>query len=255
AHSAPRDRFPNNRYLDVRLVDVVCDAPVLFYGPMERLSIQGGRYTALFLGWEYGYSASQTAKPSPLSETSVYLRNVRVGRLDLMAAGARVKLRNVLIDGRGAESHAIRIVDGQQVQLTNCTVTGATTGVELHAGSAATLKDCIVWGNTRGLSCANARLVVDHCCLQGPLPANAKNRGGNLDASPKFVQGPGGKFYLGVGTSASPCIDAGSGLAASTGLDERTTQSDGNRDRGPVDMGFHFAIPHDVRGPQEVPAP
>ena len=33
SNSAPRDRLPTNRLTDVRLVDVVCSAPILFYGP------------------------------------------------------------------------------------------------------------------------------------------------------------------------------------------------------------------------------
>jgi len=243
AHCAPRDRFPDNRYEDVRLVDVVCEAPVLLYGPLQRLSIQRGRYAEIFLGWDYGHTIEQPGKPIPLAETSIYLRDVRVRRIDLMAADARVKLRNVLIDGRGTSAHGIRVVGGTQVQLTNCTVTGATTGVLLENESRATLRNSIVWGNGSGVVCREAGVVVDHCCIQGPLPSTVKDRGGNTDAAPKFVPGPGGKYYLAGDDPRSPCIDAGRGLAAVSGLDERSTQRDGSRDRGRIDLGFHFAIP------------
>ena len=243
AHSAPRDRFPDNRYTDVRLSDVICDAPVLLYGPMERVSIQRGRYQEIFLGWDYDHSADRPGKRVPLANSNIYLRDVRIRRLDVMAADARVKLRNVLIDGRGTSPHGIRVVAGTEVQLTNCTVTAAQTGVVLEENSSAVLRNSIVWGNESGVVCRESGVVVDHCCIQGQLPSTVKDRGGNTHDAPKFVTGPGGKFYLAGGDSGSPCIDAGRELAAISGLDERSTQSDGRRDRGLVDLGFHYAIP------------
>ncbi|NLF77438.1 MAG: VWA domain-containing protein, partial [Chloroflexi bacterium] len=66
----------------------------------------------------------------------------------------------------------------------------------------------------------------------------------NIGADPLFVEGPLGEVYLSqvaAGQEAgSPAVDAGSSLAESIGLAERTTRTDGEGDEGVVDLGFHF---------------
>ena len=53
SHSAPRDRFPTNRLTDVRLINVVCPAPILFYGPLENVEITGSHSVRIKLAESY----------------------------------------------------------------------------------------------------------------------------------------------------------------------------------------------------------
>lgn len=67
---------------------------------------------------------------------------------------------------------------------------------------------------------------------------------GNISDDPLFVSGQFGEFYLSQtasGQSAqSPCVNAGSGTAAGSGLANRTTRTDSAADTGVVDMGYHY---------------
>jgi len=74
---------------------------------------------------------------------------------------------------------------------------------------------------------------------------------GNINNDPLFVTGPGSgvanDYFLsqtaaGQGTD-SPCVDAGSDTAANLDLDDKTTRTDGVRDKNTVDMGFHNPRP------------
>ena len=253
SHSAPRDKFPDNRYVNVRLIDVTCAAPVLFYGPMERLTIQGGSYGALFLGWKYDHSTQKRGEAAAMSNTSVRVSHAAFRRIDVMATDARVSLYNLLIDGAGKSRHGVQVVGGTDVRISHCTITGTETGVELEGTAAATLRNSIVWGNKAGLTGSASRPIIDHCCLQGSVPGTAVDRGGNLNTSPLFVPGPAGRFYLSVIPRPSPCIDAGRNAAAYSGIDERTTRRDLHRDRGHADLGYHYPIPTPHRGPPKKP--
>jgi len=59
---------------------------------------------------------------------------------------------------------------------------------------------------------------------------------GILRQDPRFVEGPLGDFYL---AHSSPCVDAGSDLAAILGMSRYTTRTDGAPDTGQVDIGYH----------------
>ena len=65
-----------------------------------------------------------------------------------------------------------------------------------------------------------------------------------IDQDPLWAMGPSGFRYLGQiasGQSAdSPCVDAGSDLAANLGMDAHWTRTDEMPDSGIVDMGFHY---------------
>ncbi len=60
----------------------------------------------------------------------------------------------------------------------------------------------------------------------------------NLYASPHFVSGPLGDFYL--EQSSSPAVDNGSALATSLLLDTYTTDKNNTPDSGQVDIGYHY---------------
>jgi hypothetical protein len=80
---------------------------------------------------------------------------------------------------------------------------------------------------------------VTYSDIKGSWPGT-----GNIDGDPCFVTGPEGDYYLSqiaAGQAVdSPCVDAGSRLAASLGMDDCTTRTDGMSDEGTVDMGFHY---------------
>jgi hypothetical protein len=74
---------------------------------------------------------------------------------------------------------------------------------------------------------------------------------GNISQDPLFVEGPDGRYYLshaglsfeGTGqSSTSPCVDSGSDYASHVGLLGYTTRTDFIRDKGKVDMGYHYKI-------------
>ncbi|MBB77155.1 MAG: hypothetical protein CMJ75_21835 [Planctomycetaceae bacterium] len=248
SHSAPRDQFPQNRLVDVRLYDVVCEAPVLFYGPLERVEIEGGRFGALHFGWDYG--AKNRPEPGgarPLQETHVRIRNTRVNHLDLNATAGEFTLQNVLVFARGEQGRpqALRIRGGAgRVRIVNCTMTGArNAGLDLRQGAAPQIVNSIIWGNAVAFRVMNSRGTLSHCCIQGGVPETLEDQGANFSDDPLFISGAYGPCYLASASigqdAASPCVDAGSELAAFTGLDEWTTRSDNLADTGTVDVGFH----------------
>ena len=251
SHSAPRDQFPQNRLVGVRLVDVSCSAPVLFYGPLERVDVVGGQFGALHLGWDYGAkNRAQPGGPQPLTGTQVRIRNTRATHINLNAQAGRFTLQNVLVTAQGERGpeHAVRIVGGaDRVRIVNCTVSGARgAGIALSQRAAPQIVNSIVWGNRISFQVTDAGGTLSHCCVQGGVPAEMVDRRENFNTDPLFSPGPHGVYYL-ASTAAgqaksSPCIDAGSELAAFTGLDEWATQSDGVNDTGRVDIGFHERI-------------
>ncbi len=123
---------------------------------------------------------------------------------------------------------------------------GYATGIYANEESIITLRDSIIWGNFSSDIYAYYG-TIDYCDIGGVYPGT-----GNIDLDPLFVSGPGGDYYLSqiaAGQAAdSPCVDAGSDLAASicasppTGvvcLDDVATRSDGFGDTGQADMGYH----------------
>jgi hypothetical protein len=74
----------------------------------------------------------------------------------------------------------------------------------------------------------------------------------NSYGDPLFVTGPSGDYYLSQiaagQASDSPCVDAGSDLAASLGMAHLTTRTDHVPDRGVVDIGYHYALPRRADG-------
>ena len=251
SHSAPRDKFPRNRVADIGLYDVHCPAPVMLAGQLESVRIVGGRYGVIHLGWDYGSKASrEPGGPLPLLETRISIRNVHVRGLNINATAGRFTLSNVLIDASGepALPQAVRIVGGgDRVRLSNCTITGAEkVGVALQDEAAPRIVDSIIWGNPLAVGLGSGQPTFSHCCLQGGVPRGAGDRGDNLASDPRFQVVAERRFLLrhtaAGAVTASPCIDAGSRLAAAGGLDERTTRADRVRDTLQVDLGFHYPL-------------
>jgi hypothetical protein len=248
-HSAPRDRFPTNRLTDVRLVDVICPAPILFYGPLERVEIAGGRFGVIHLGYEYGEkNRPEPGKPQPLDNTTVRISNTQARHININAQAGTFTLDNVLVDAGGETplDHAIKIAGGSEVRITGCTVTGASKAeLALRQRASPRIVNSILWGNHQSFLLESAKPSLQHCCIQGGTPAEVSDKGGNFNKDPLFTRDPNGGFYLSHTDSGqqtnSPCVDAGSEPAAFRGLDEFTTRTDQTRDTGTVDVGFHYA--------------
>jgi len=120
--------------------------------------------------------------------------------------------------------------------IKNNTITGNRAfeyygGIRCFENSSPTIVNCIIWGNGDDLYHCSAT----YCCIEGDDPGE-----GNVHENPMFVTGPLGEYYL---ASNSPCIDAGSQSVSAAGLPNRTTQTDGTRDTGRVDIGYHYPIP------------
>jgi predicted outer membrane repeat protein len=140
--------------------------------------------------------------------------------------------------------------------ITENSVTGASGenyggGIYTSASSYATLTNCILWGNTAVGGCHDLRAIgsvtFNYCdCRSGaPYMCNTFTRNNCIEATPEFITGPSGDYCLNSEVDAgadSPCIDAGSDTAANLGIDDRTTRTDGARDSGTVDMGWHYAL-------------
>jgi hypothetical protein len=104
-----------------------------------------------------------------------------------------------------------------------------------------TLSHVVLWGNGGG-DVENLPGVTDilYTLSEAPLPGTA-----NLDGvDPLLVSGPGGDTYLSQISAGqaddSPTVDAGSVPAEFAGLQYRTTRTDGVRDQGTLDLGFHY---------------
>jgi len=251
SHSAPRDRFPRNRVLDVSLYDVRCPAPVMLAGPLGSVRVVGGHYGVIHLGWGYGSKSSpEPGGPLPLSDTRISVRDAQVRALNINATAGQFTLRNVLVDtsGEPALPYGIRIVGGaDRVRLSNCTITGAgKVGVTLQGDASPRIVDSIIWGNPLAVGLGTGQPTFSHCCVQGGVPEGGGDRGKNLASDPCFQVVSKHRFLLrhkALGdVGASPCVNAGSRLAADSGLDERTTRSDRVRDTLQVDLGFHYPL-------------
>ncbi|MEK7996747.1 MAG: hypothetical protein AAB403_23330, partial [Planctomycetota bacterium] len=143
---------------------------------------------------------------------------------------------------------------------------GRGGGLACSYESRTTLINSIIWGNTSAkgnqLSVGStyevfnidrpATLTVSFCDVQGGKSRDAVHiepkrvlnwLAGNINADPLFVGSSLNLSQVAAGQTAnSPCVNAGSGSAASLGLDKLSTRSDGVGDAGTVDMGFHYSV-------------
>ncbi len=200
---------------------------------------------------------------------------VRVASSDLTAI-------NCLFSGNHAHGSygggAIRMYTGGNLSLSNCTFSAnsaRTNGgaIYVREGTAATLDNCILWGNTSSDETVTEQQIfadhpsavtVNHSCIQGGWtgPGTA-----NISIGPMLVDPDGPDNVLGTPDddlrlfAQSPCIDAGDNNAIpldTTDLDddEDTSEpipwdlggdarvSDGNDDQiDVVDMGAYENLP------------
>ena len=146
--------------------------------------------------------------------------------------------------------------------ITNCTIAGneATSlrggGIRCIGTMNATLNNTIVWGNSANFDGNqiyhqnSGTTVTLSYCSYGDAADDVAGSGTfspsncMTPASPLFVTGPKGDYYLSQVASGqvsdSPCVNAGSDTAANLGLDTKTTRTDQVPDSGQVDIGYHY---------------
>ncbi len=147
----------------------------------------------------------------------------------------------------GSGAGAIHCHNSQTV-ITNCTITGNSSegnggGISARFYADPIITNCILWDNTPpGIyTIYYCNPTVRYSDVQGGWPGEK-----NIDADPKWVEGPLGPYYLSQIRCAqdedSPCIDAGMGEANTPGLGLRkfTTCAEGLKDKKKVDMGYHY---------------
>lgn len=179
---------------------------------------------------------------------------------------SRPTITNSLIAGNtaGDEGGGIYGMFNAYPTISNCTIVGNHAnkggGINLHlTPQGMTLNNCIIWGNTADSEgsqlwiCYNSQVVLNYSDFADNAldPDNIeRNSTGILTQNnckhldPVFASGPKGSYYLSNTAAAqaqdSPCIDAGSGTAASLGLDAKTTRTDSETDTGTIDIGYHY---------------
>ncbi|MFO0826562.1 MAG: right-handed parallel beta-helix repeat-containing protein [Phycisphaerales bacterium] len=133
--------------------------------------------------------------------------------------GNLVVVNSVIHHNTTAATRSAVWVDFGQLSLANCTIANNVGGGILvdPAPASASIRNCIVWGNTSGAQIAGASASVRYSDVQGGAIGK-----GNIDVTPKFVGALGGNYRL-LPTSA--CIDAGMNWLA--GIDAADLDDDG----------------------------
>ncbi|MCD4654575.1 hypothetical protein K8T06_11680 [bacterium] len=134
-----------------------------------------------------------------------------------------------------------------EMSFYNCTI---QCPIETYMDNVISVKNSIVWPGSL-IEGYNVTFNVTYSNIQGGFTGF-----GNIDVDPLFVHGPLGAFYLSSIAAGqqqdSPCIDAGSDLAATICdpwqndplyMSEMTTRTDQIVDDEIVDMGFHYLGP------------
>jgi len=161
-------------------------------------------------------------------------------------------ITNCVFAGNAADEYggAIRSA-ASDITMRHCTIAGnsAMDGTALACRSPDSafpstidMSDCVLWDSGNEVhNNDGSSITIRYSDVRGGWVGE-----GNIDADPLFVTGPLGRFYLSqtaAGEPAdSPCVDAGSDLAQSFGLDAMTTRTDQVGDAGIVDMGYHYAV-------------
>ena len=149
--------------------------------------------------------------------------------------------------------------------VTNCTFSGNTAngwggGMYNSSSSSPTVSNCILWGDSPDeIYNYVASPTVSFSDVQGGLPANTVDGGGNIDADPLFVDADGADNTAGTEddnlrlSSGSPCIDSGSFFdfnnlfdlgANDRAVDDPTTINTGSGVLTFLDMGaYEFQPP------------
>ena len=112
-------------------------------------------------------------------------------------------------DMRGGGVHCL----GGTVMLSGCTFAGNTAGADGNAliaevNANVSVTDCILWDDAGDeITISSATVAVRSSCIQGGVPTDAVDDGGNIASDPLFVDAANGDYHLQAG---SPCIGTAS---------------------------------------------
>ncbi|MFN8357666.1 MAG: T9SS type A sorting domain-containing protein [Spirosomataceae bacterium] len=121
--------------------------------------------------------------------------------------GGHITITNCLFanntGGGGSFGGGLYNAGNTTVTVTNCTFyenTAGSFGALFSSNAPATLKNCIIWGNSSGIG-TTANITATNSIIQGGFTG-----AGNLNANPIFVDANGGNFRL---QACSPAVNAG----------------------------------------------
>lgn len=178
----------------VRVLNTRANGPVGFWNGVEDV-IVSGRFDA-------GLDLGNPERGEPVR--NVVLKDARASHLSLF--GTDLKLGDVTVvasDACGIEVHG----RSSEILLLGCTVTGAKESAIRCRDASPRIINTILWGNAKSFDLlASSRPVISHSCIQGGLPAQSADHGGNTQVDPLFMATQRGDFTLRPG---SPCIGAG----------------------------------------------
>jgi parallel beta-helix repeat protein len=94
----------------------------------------------------------------------------------------------------------------EEVRMINNTiVNNEIYGIEIPWGNQPEIINCIVWGNTTNIT-LDSQAFISNSCIEGGIPINSIDLGGNISRNPCFINPNANDFTLLV---SSPCIEAG----------------------------------------------
>jgi predicted outer membrane repeat protein len=176
-----------------------------------------------------------------------------------------VKVVNCLFSGNESFDHGGGIyADSADTTITNCTITENRApggrGGGINTGASSTIRNSIIWNNECYKGYTDTEIygspIVTYSDIKGNWPGT-----GNINVDPCFVEpgywddnntptNIGDDFWIGGDyhlsqmaagqASDSPCVDAGSDLAANLGMNICTTRTDHVSDAVIIDMGYHY---------------
>ena len=162
-----------------------------------------------------------------------------------MTTGAAITNCTITSNSAGNDGGGIYWEDGTS-PITHCTIAGNSVrswgkggGVYWKRGSAA-ITNCILWGDKpEEIYVRTGNPLVTYCDVEGGWEGE-----GNINADPRFVEGPLGEVYLSHKKAGqkknSPCANKGNGKAKDLGIKKTTTRTAGKKDTKKVDMGYHY---------------
>ncbi len=169
----------------------------------------------------------------------------------------KATIRNCLLYGNTAFNYGGGIYySSSRSIISNCTITrnSAVDGGGLYVDSVysqiPTVNNSIFWADSTNeiVYTGVGTPAITYCDIAGGWPGT-----GNISADPCFVTVPQGDCYLSQTAAGqavdSPCVNSGSDTAVNLGMDTFTTRTDGTKDRGVVDMGYHYSaaiLPADI---------
>ncbi|GEM_PF-5743375 len=177
----------------------------------------------------------------------VFLMNIAYsGAAVACGTGGLNHFCNCLFTRNRASKSGAAISNRSIVSLNACSIVDNIAyweggGVSCSTNSALNTTSSVVFGNYPDQIAGDALYAVEYSNVQDGFDGEH-----NIDADPQFEFGVLGDYCL---SSASPCIDAGHGMAhdicipvadGTVCLDRLTTRQDSVPDSGILDMGYHY---------------